>query len=192
MSVTNHLLNLAHQGASGVDTELRWAHDSEVGHWQVSLLWAHMLERTKVAFEGDPKEDLAGRYTTVLVEDGGARPEDKVNFSLRWSLNDLSLGWLVQYISALDADTFCNCDSDNDPSNNLPDGRYIQKINSVIYHDLVASYNFETFGTRISAGVTNITNEPPPYIEVGFNATTEPSTYRLFGRGYYLRLSWEF
>jgi len=192
VSITNYRLNLAHQGASGVDGELRWSHDSAVGRWQASLLWAHMLERTKIAFEGDPKEDLAGRYTEVLIEDGGARPEDKINFSLRWSLDDLSLGWLVQYISGMDADTFCNCDSDNDPSNNLPDGRYIQNIDAVMYHDLVASYVFESFGTRISAGVTNITNEPPPFIEVGFNATTEPSTYRLFGRGYYLRLSWEF
>ena len=35
-------------------------------------------------------------------------------------------------------------------------------------------------------------NEPPPYIEAGYNATTDPTTYRLFGRGYYLRLSWKF
>ena len=31
-----------------------------------------------------------------------------------------------------------------------------------------------------------------PYIEVGFNATTDPSTYRMFGRGYYVKLTHSF
>jgi iron complex outermembrane receptor protein len=98
----------------------------------------------------------------------------------------------MEYIGALDADTWCNCDSDGDPSNNLPDGRYIQDIDSFLYHDLVASWAWGAANTTVSAGLTNITDEAPPFIEMGFNATTDPSTYRLFGRGYYLRLSWKF
>ncbi len=42
------------------------------------------------------------------------------------------------------------------------------------------------------AGVTNLTNEAPPYIDIGFNATTDPSTYRMFGRGYWLRVGYTF
>ena len=98
----------------------------------------------------------------------------------------------MEYISGVDADTFCNCDSDGDPSKQGPDGEYIQPIDSFLYHDLVATYNFDFLKTTITAGVTNITDEAPPYIEVGFYATTDPATYRLFGRGYYVRAAWKF
>jgi iron complex outermembrane receptor protein len=103
--------------------------------------------------------------------------------------NDWSISYMAEYISGLDADTFCNCGTGNQP-----DGTYIQKIDSYLYHDLVASYDFDTWGsnTQISAGLTNLTNEEPPFIEVGFNATTEPAAYRMFGRGWYLRLKWSY
>ena len=47
-------------------------------------------------------------------------------------------------------------------------------------------------GTNIAAGVTNLTNEEPPFIDTGFNANTDQATYRLFGRGYYVRLTQTF
>jgi len=185
-------LNVATQGARGVDTEIRWDYFSTIGQWQAAVLWTHLLERTKVAFPGDPVQDLSGRYTDPTAEDGGAYPSDKLNFSLQWSWNDFSAGWLVEYISTLDADTWCNCDGDGDPSNNLPDGSYIQDIDSFLYHDLIASWVWGAANTTVSVGLTNITDEAPPYIEMGFNAGTDPPTYRLFGRGYYLRLSWKY
>ena len=60
----------------------------------------------------------------------------------------------------------------------------------MLYHDLFASYTIG--GAKIMAGVTNLTNEEPPFIEIGFNATTDPSTYRMFGRGYWLRVGYTF
>lgn len=166
--------------------------DTDYGQFEASFLWAHLLERTKVAFPGDAEQDLSGRYTDPTAEDGGAYAENKINYSIQWYRNNLSIGYLGEFIDGLDADTFCNCDSDGDPSNNTADGSYIQTIDSVLYHDIVASYNFVDTGTTIAAGITNITDEEPPYIEVGFNATTDPATYRLFDMGYYLRLTQAF
>jgi iron complex outermembrane receptor protein len=183
-------INVADQGAKGVDTELRWDYASNVGAWQASILWVHMLERTKTAFAGAEERDLAGRYSDSTAEDGGAYAQDKANFKLQWMLGDLSIGYLGEYISGMDADTFCNCDSDGDPSNNGPDGTYIQDVSSIWYHDLVAAYTWRSF--TVSGGLTNLSDEEPPMIETGFNATTDPATYRMFGRGYYLRLSWKY
>jgi len=185
-------INVADQGAKGVDTELRWNYSSGFGGWEAALLWVHMLERTKTAFPGAEERDLSGRYSDSTAEDGGAYAQDKFNIRLQWLWNDLSIAYMGEYISGMDADTFCNCDSDGDPSNNLPDGTYIQDVPSVMYHDLVASYTFGSFGTTIQGGITNITDEEPPMIETGFNATTDPATYRLFGTGYYLRLIYKF
>lgn len=180
-------LNVAAQGAKGVDTEVRWNYTSSIGQWEAAVLWAHQIERTKEAFPGDPVNDLSGRYTDPTAQDGGAYPEDKLNYSLQWMWNDLSVGYLGQYISSLDADTFCNCGEGNQP-----DGTYIQNVDSQLYHDLVGSYVFSAWGLTLSGGITNLTDEPPPFIEVGFNAGTDPSTYRMFGRGYYVRAAWKF
>jgi outer membrane receptor protein involved in Fe transport len=182
-------LNVANQGGEGIDTEVRWNYSADVGQWQASVLWAHMLERTKTPFAGAPEVDLSGRYTDPTAQDQGAYASDKINYSVQWLWNDFSIGYMGEYISSLDADTFCNCGAGNQP-----DGTYIQDIDSQLYHDIVASYTFDAFGSSatISGGVTNLTDEAPPFIEIGFNASTDPSTYRLFGIGYYLRLAWDF
>ena len=180
-------LNVADQGAEGVDTEIRWDYSSLIGDWQASLLWSHLLERTKRANPDVDEIDLAGRYTDPTAADGGAYATDKLNASLQWQRGDWSVGWLVEYIGELDADTYCNCGAGNQP-----DGSYIQYIDDEMYHDLVATFNWEKLSTRITAGITNITDEPPPFIEVGFNASTDPATYRQFGRGYYVRATWSY
>ena len=68
---------------------------------------------------------------------------------------------------------------------------YDQTVDSQLYHDLTVKYNHEDSGFSVTGGITNFTDEEPPYIDLGFNAKTDPSTYRLFGRGYFLRLAWE-
>jgi outer membrane receptor for ferrienterochelin and colicin len=185
-------INVADQGANGVDTEIRWGMDTDMGQFQASLLWSHLLERTKTASPGADEQDLSGRYTDPTAQDGGAYATNKINYSIQWMRDGFSVGYLGEYISALDADTFCNCDSDGDPSNNGPNGEYIQAIDSLLYHDIVVDYTFDATGTNIAAGFTNVTDEEPPFIDTGFNANTDPATYRLFGRGYYIRLTQSF
>ncbi len=191
-NILDGTINVAEQGATGVDTEIRWSMDSSIGQWQASMLWSHLLERRKIAFPGDEEQDLSGRYVDPTAEDGGAYATDKINYTVQWMFGNLSIGYLGEYISGLDADTFCNCDSDGDPSNNGPNGEYIQKIDALLYHDLVADYTFERTNTNIALGFTNLTDEEPPFMDTGFNANTDPPTYRLFGRGYYLRLTQSF
>jgi outer membrane receptor protein involved in Fe transport len=181
-TVVDTSLNVSEQGGKGVDTELRWNYDSSVGQWQAAVLWAHMLERTKTAFPGSAEQELQGTYTNVTGQDGGGYPEDKINYSLQWMRNDFAIGYLGEYISSMstfDAGFI---------------GDYEYNIDSFLYHDLVASYTFGGLGssTTISAGITNFTDEAPPYIDLGFNAKTDVSIYRLFGRGYYLRLAWKY
>jgi iron complex outermembrane recepter protein len=185
--VVDGSLNVAEQGAKGIDAEFRYSFDTGVGQFETAVLYSHLLERTKIPFAGADEVDLSGRYTDPTAQDGGAYAADKGNYSIHWKWNNLMLGYQGEYISALDADTFCNCGVGNNP-----DGTYTQKIDSLLYHDFLVAYEFERTGTKISGGVTNFTDEEPPYIEIGFNATSDPSTYRMFGRGYYLRLSQSF
>jgi outer membrane receptor protein involved in Fe transport len=57
----------------------------------------------------------------------------------------------------------------------------------------VFDYTLDVVGeTMLTVGFTNLTNEEPPYIDRAFNASTDPSTYRMFGRGYFFRVSQTF
>ena len=172
-------VNVATQTGEGIDTEVRYDFDTNFGQFELSLLWAHLLERTKTALPGDPEEDLLGRHTNTTAEDGGTYAEDKLNFSVRFHTGDLTVSYLAEYISEIDATATYN--------------DYTYTVDSLLYHDLVFDYTLDAFGeTRLTAGFTNLTDEEPPYIDPGFNANTDPNTYRMFGMGYFLRLSQTF
>jgi outer membrane receptor protein involved in Fe transport len=178
--VIDGTLNVADQGAQGVDTEVRYNLDSDMGQWEFALLWSHLNERTKTPFAGAAEQLLAGTYTNVTAQDGGGYPDDKLNYSVQWRRNDLSVGYLGEYIApmdTLDAGFI---------------GNYLYEIDSQLYHDVIATYDFASTGTSVSVGITNITDEAPPYIDLGFNAKTDVAIYRQFGRGYYLRLTQSF
>ena len=172
-------VNVASQTGEGIDTEVRFNFDTGFGQFETALLWAHMLERTRTDFPGAAVKNLEGTHTNTSDNDGGTYAEDKWNFSARWFRGDFSVGYLAEYISELKAEaTYID---------------YTQSIDSMLYHDLVFDYTFNQVGTtRLTLGVTNITDEEPPYIDIAFNANTDPTTYRVFGTGYFLRISQTF
>jgi outer membrane receptor protein involved in Fe transport len=167
-------LNAALAEASGVDTEVRWSFETGIGEFETAVLWAHYLQLDRQAFPGDEAFDAVGRFT------GSAFAQDKINYSIGWFRNDMSIRYLGEYISDLTSTGVSFIPS------------YDQKVDAQLYHDLIFGYDIRSTGTRISAGITNVADEAPPYIDLGFNASTDPSTYRLFGRGYYLRIAQSF
>ena len=172
-------VNVSTQTGEGIDTEVRYNFDTDFGQFELSMLWAHLLERTRTALPGDPVQDLLGRHTNTTAEDGGTYAEDKMNFSVRFHTGDLTVSYLAEYISDIKATATYN--------------DYTYKVDSIMYHDLVFDYTLDVMGdTRLTAGFTNLTDEEPPYIDPGFNANTDPNTYRMFGMGYFLRISQTF
>lgn len=166
-------INAASLLGRGVDTEIKYNFETEYGSIETSFLWARMIDRDRTAFAGDEVESLEARFT----DPGESWVKDKVAYKVGWSMNDVSVSYLGEYIGGLDADVSFL-------------GNYTQKVDSQLYHDLVLGYDMLDAGLRFAAGITNLTDEAPPYIDFGFNASTDPSTYRLFGRGYYLRMQW--
>ena len=175
-NIVDTQLNLAEFTAEGVDVEARWAHESSLGQLNAAVIYTHLLERTSQQTADSEVVDFAGMFV------GSSFPQDKANVQLRWSKDDLSVAILGEYIGSLD--------NDNSPfAAFFPEG-YMQKIDSQFYTDVTVNYTYDS--VRITAGVNNITDEAPPYIDGGFNASTDPSTYRMFGRGYFLRLNWSY
>jgi outer membrane receptor protein involved in Fe transport len=172
-------VNVASQTGEGVDTEIRYNFGTDFGDFEMAMLWSHLTDRTKQASASSTPEDLLGRHTNTTAEDGGTYAEDKVNFSVRYFRGDFAMSYLAEYISSITADVSYQT--------------YTQSVDSLLYHDLVFNYSLDYFGnTQLTAGVTNITDEEPPFIDPGFNASTDPNTYRVFGMGYFLRVTQSF
>jgi outer membrane receptor protein involved in Fe transport len=169
-SIQNAPLNVAQSDAAGVDLEIKTAFSTDIGDFEAELLWARFLDFDRKAFPGDDASDQVGRYN------GAAFAEDKINYTIAWRRGDWTVSYLGEYISELEADVSF-----------LP---VTQDIDDQLYHDLTVIYQLGDTGFRFSGGITNVTDEEPPYIDFGFNASTDPSTYRLFGRGYYFRVTW--
>jgi len=177
-NIVDAQLNVATQEAKGIDTEFTWNWSNEYGQLSASVLWTHLLDRNIRQFAGAELDELAGTYDG---DRGNAHAEDKANFSVQWTQGDWSIGYLGEYIGEMTAEA--------------PFADYTQDIDSMFYSDIVGTYTFNTSESStltVAGGITNITDEEPPYINAGFNASTDPSTYRMFGQGYYLRLKWTY
>jgi iron complex outermembrane receptor protein len=171
--VENTNYNAAIYEMSGIDFQVDANLSTDIGEWAGSLLWSHNNNYDLQSFPGDSKSDIVGRYT------GSAFAEDKMNASVSWSRNNLTISYLAEYIGELSSDVTFGIYLDN----------YQQQIDAEVYHDVVIDYRLgEDAKTSITLGLTNITDEAPPYLDQGFNANTDPSTYRMFGSSYYLRL----
>ena len=179
-NIIDQNVNVATSSGKGVDTEIRWAFQTGVGDFDTALLWSHLLERRRTPFPGAPEDILEGRHhLNITSDDGGTYAENKLNFSVHWYRGDLSIGYLAEFIGEIEA--LANYQN------------YFQKIDSLLYHDLVFNYELQRFGsTKFTLGFTNITDEEPPFIDRGFNASTDPNTYRMFGTGYFFRISQTF
>ena len=176
--VKNVAYNAAIYNMSGVDFQVDIDWPTSIGEFSGSLLWSHNNEYELQSFPGDSVSDIVGRYT------GSAFAEDKANASLSWApTENLTITYLAEYIGELSSNVTFAQYLDN----------YQQQIDDQLYHDLVLDYRLGSEQkTGLTLGITNLADEPPPYLDLGFNANTDPSTYRLFGRSYYLRLKHAF
>ncbi|MCC5854878.1 MAG: TonB-dependent receptor [Idiomarina sp.] len=183
--------NLANEKVSGIDAEFRYTFDTEFGMFRAFLGWTHLLERetTQFATQGFATKPLRG-YHDLASSDTYA--ENKINFRLNWTMDNLSVNYAVEWIGGVQYEaTFFEGGFQNvDGQDQYVFGELID-VPAQMYHDISGTYDFGQ-GTRLSLGITNLLDKAPPYIDAGFNGSTDPSTYRLFGRTAYLRLSHSF
>jgi len=172
--VINSKYNAARYELSGVDFQVEGSMSTGYGDFRGTVLWSRNLNYDLQSFAGDDTSDLVGLYT------GSSFAEDKANITLGWSRDRLGVTYLGEYIGGMEADTTFSSLTG-----------YVQDLDAEMYHDLIVDYRMgEDRNGQISVGITNFTDEAPPYIDAGFNANTDPSTFRLFGRSYFVRLKY--
>ncbi|MBR9729561.1 TonB-dependent receptor [Shewanella intestini] len=183
-------LNLSRMTAKGIDFEANYGFEALSGDFSFNLSWTHFLERENQVYDTDTlafeMKDLNGRFDSDTTY-----ATDKLNFTAGYAWEDLSVNYNLNYISGTEYDELTYWGTTLNDSNDPDSGNHQYGVDSFFYHDVTVAYNFDT-GTSVSLGITNITDELPPYIESAFNGSTDESTYRLFGRSWFARISQKF
>lgn len=176
LEVRGQLQNIASESARGLDLEMSYRMTSAWGAFQQRLLLSHVLERQLRAFPGGAPFVGEGQYDP---DNFGAIPEWKGRYVLEWSRSDWQAGYGLQWIGALE----------ETGGEIFPGTR--NRIESMVYHDLHLGW-MAPAGFSLTLGVSNLTDEDPPFIANADLANTDVSTYRLLGRTFKLTLNAEF
>jgi hypothetical protein len=132
-------------------------------------------------------------------------------FNTDWSLGDWGVSLSIEFIDGVtecgspNADAiyltvYCPDDPQIvsiDPADTyqgipLIDRAWENTTKDKYYFDLVGHYTVPGWGTEISAGITNLFDQALPFLNYGFNATTDSDTYRAFGRSWFLNVTHSF
>lgn len=174
LTLTN--LNLGEYKTTGVDFQVDWSFglgavglDDKYGAIRVNLI-GNYLDSFKIqSLPGEDFVELKGtigndQISSVAV----AKPEWKTLTSISYSLGpvDLGVGW--RHIAGM---------TDYSDSS--------EKIPSIDYFDLNGTWRV-TPAYEIRGGVTNLADKAPPTFTSYVQANTDPSTYDVLGRRFYV------
>jgi outer membrane receptor protein involved in Fe transport len=166
--------NLANQEVRGIDFQVDYSSDLGPGVFRGKLIASNLLNWKEAITTADPFEEFAGTAQSNIA---GVLPEWKtsLNFGYTWGGFDGDIRW--RYI-----------DETTDLS--FPDF----KLDAVSYYDLTLGYSFEGFaeGLRVRGGVINLSDEQPIIYPSQQQSNTDPSTYDVLGRRWFVNLTYSF
>lgn len=218
-SVLTLVQKVGPETAEGIDWSFNYNLNSGIGLWDFSWFGTYNIKREQLVLKDFDADGLATAEVSDVVglfEHRGlgrpkAFPEWRWRFDTDWSLGDFGASFSVEFIDSVtdcgnpNADStyltmYCPDDPQIvslDPADTyfgipIIDRAYVGTTDEVYYFDLVGRYTVPGWGTQISVGVTNLTDEELPFINQGFNATTDEDTFRAFGRSWFVNVRHNF
>lgn len=163
--------NQAITNTSGVDVVFGFGFDfGAMGLLDIDTVttWVERFETQTTSV--DPINDFVG---TIGATTGSATPEWRSTINATWTLDALSLGTTARFIDAMDH------------SNSVTGAGAGTGVPEMWYFDLRASYDL-TSNLSLRAGVNNVADESPPIYAPNVQANTDPSTYDVLGRRFFV------
>ncbi len=190
--------------ANGIDWAVNYNWDTDIGLWGFGWWGTYNLERELLVVkdtDGDGIDDASVQDVVGLFEHRGlgrasSFSEYRWRFNTDWSLGDFGASFSVEYIDGV---TECGdsvglavyCPDSAAGFGQDPGTFWVNTIDDVYYFDLVGRYT-APFGSEFSLGITNLSDESLPFLNKGFNATTDEDTFRAFGRSWFLSIKHSF
>ncbi|ABZ76147.1 TonB-dependent receptor [Shewanella halifaxensis HAW-EB4] len=176
ISFDNGLQNLGQTNTAGYDINVAYTFEG------LGLDWKAGLDTSIIdKYEEFDQDGVAVDYLGFITSGSGSYAKFKSNLNLTATGDDWSATYEARYIDGMDSFS-CNDD---------PSECYAPSVDSVVYHDLSANYDL-TSTVRLSGGVNNIFDEEPPYYSGNNDSNTDPYTYDVLGRFFFVRASVKF
>lgn len=169
--------NVSTLRTSGVDVQVDWGVDlGNAGKLDFNLL-GNWLQEWKIAYvPGLPSIDYRG---TIGDNISSAFPEYKLLLNARWQFHDFGAGLRVQHLPSMK-----NKYSSYDPDTTVG-------VPAFTYLDANVSWRLRE-SLELRAGAENLTNKTPPLYTASVQMNTDPSTYDVLGRRFYVRANMKF
>ncbi len=169
--------NVSSLNTSGIDLQLDWGLDlGRAGKLDLNLM-ANWLQDWEITYlPGIATIDHTG---TIGDQVGSALPDYKLFLNTRWNHGPFGLGLRARFLPAME-----NKYASYDPVNTVG-------TSSVTYLDVSASWRFGE-SVDLHLGVDNATDQQPPLYSAPVQMNTDPSTYDVLGRRYFLRANMRF
>ncbi|MCL1139839.1 TonB-dependent receptor [Shewanella pneumatophori] len=176
ISFDNGLQNIGQTNTSGYDINVAYVFEGLGLDWRAGLDTSLLNE-----YEEFDQDGVAVDYRGYITGGVGAYAKLKTNFNLTATGSDWSATYEARYIDGMDSFA---CKDD-------PSKCYAPSVDAVMYHDLSATYDV-TETVRLSGGVNNLFDEQPPYYSGNNDSNTDPYTYDVLGRYFFVRASVKF
>src|SRR5690606_13906269 len=179
--------NLGKLKAKGVDLQVDFLTPlgERFGDLRANFLLTHIMDWHFQEDSASPFGEFEGTITTDVAE---AFPKWKGVLNLGWDFGKFGVDWNARYIHKL---RVVNDDAVGSPVVN----GLAASIGSYTYHRVTFSYS-PTGNIDLMLGIDNVFDKLPPIYtddaQAGQQANTEPSTYDILGRRYYVSGSFRF
>ncbi|MBX5461879.1 MAG: TonB-dependent receptor [Steroidobacteraceae bacterium] len=173
--------NLGELKVKGIDAQIDFGTPlgDRYGNLTVNLLVTRLLSWDFAEDNLSPFGHFEGTISTGLAE---TYPEWKAVTNLGWHFGQFSVDWNIRYIDGM---RVVNNDALGSP---VQDG-LITSIGSYAYHRLTGTWS-PTDAFHVTLGVDNLFDKDPPIYtddaQAGVQANTEPGTYDVLGRRFFL------
>jgi iron complex outermembrane receptor protein len=178
ISFDNGLQNLGGQATSGYDINVAYVFEGLGLNWRAALDTSILTK-----FEESDQDGSVVDFKGFITAGNGAYAELKSNLNLTASADDWGLTYELRYIDGMTS-FLGKCTAN-------PSSCYAPTVDSIMYHDLSGYYDL-TNNISLSAGVNNLLDEKPPYYTGSNDSNTDPYTYDVMGRYFFVRASMKF
>ena len=168
-AIYSYYTNAGDLEVNGVDFQLASTWDTGAGLFDARLFWSHQLDYKQNAYYQGGFQDTAGF---------NLQPTDRAQGSLTWTMSDLAVDLVFNYIGphgaldSVDEDTGVLTTSSED-------------LDSWTTANLAIRYDMGAFG-RIKVGANNVTGEDPVMDAFDLYARDHYDLYDPLGRVYYM------
>ncbi|HEX6636381.1 MAG TPA: TonB-dependent receptor [Steroidobacteraceae bacterium] len=173
--------NLSGLEQTGIDLSFDWTLPLGAGNLNFRGLVTRLLSMEQQETSVDP---FIAREGTISQTVASAFPKIKGVLTTGWSSGPWQLRYNLRYIDSMDV-------VNSNALLSRPATGVKDYVPTYLYHDLTARWNANDM-LALTLGVTNIADKAPPLYttdsQAGIQSNTDPSTYDVLGRRYFMNV----